>query len=723
MRLNVKTYLKPEHPSTSVFSAEGVSVVPVIMALNGYYYNNIKLGNQRRAPHNLSFPGSISVHKLPKNRRSKSYKSGNDKFPRFLVEMRQTELPPSKYGTNGRAVKMVPANEVVKRKTMSENKVEMARGSKQAVNGASLVERDPSLALTKTKKSTTSKELPPLEELKVLPSDEGFSWANENYNSLQRSIDVWSFVISLRIRVLLDNAKWAYLGDFTEEKQKSRRRKTAAWLRECVLQLGPTFIKLGQLSSTRSDLFPREFVEELAKLQDRVPAFSPKKARGFIESELGAPINILFKEFEDRPIAAASLGQVHRAILHNGEKVVVKVQRPGLKKLFDIDLQNLKLIAEYFQRSETLGGPTRDWVGIYEECATILYQEIDYINEGKNADRFRRDFRNIKWVRVPLVYWDYTASKVLTLEYAPGIKINEVDMLASRGYDRLRISSHTIEAYLIQILRTGFFHADPHPGNLAVDVDEAIIYYDFGMMGEIKSFTRERLLELFYAVYEKDAKKVMQCLIDLGALQPTGDLSSVRRSIQFFLDNLLSQTPDQQQTLSAIGEDLFAIAQDQPFRFPSTFTFVIRAFSTLEGLLPSLPYSFLSIDIRQKRPTGPQLVEEIRKQADDARTNSISMPYRVQRIEEFVKQLEAGDLKLRVRVLESERAARKATILQMATMYSVLGGTLLNLGVTLSSQGNQAFANGSFIGAGILGALFLRSMQRVKKLDKFENMI
>lgn len=191
----------------------------VIMALNGYYYNNIKLGNQRRAPHNLSFPGSISVHKLPKNRRSKSYKSGNDKFPRFLVEMRQTELPPSKYGTNGRAVKMVPANEVVKRKTMSENKVEMARGSKQAVNGASLVERDPSLALTKTKKSTTSKELPPLEELKVLPSDEGFSWANENYNSLQRSIDVWSFVISLRIRVLLDNAKWAYLGDFTEEKQ------------------------------------------------------------------------------------------------------------------------------------------------------------------------------------------------------------------------------------------------------------------------------------------------------------------------------------------------------------------------------------------------------------------------------------------------------------------------------------------------------------------------
>ncbi|PKI76856.1 hypothetical protein CRG98_002842 [Punica granatum] len=631
---------------------------------------------------------------------------------------------------------MVPASEVVKRNNSSSNRVEMVNGSKPVINGASIVKKDSasSRKITKSTKVRDSKQLPPVEELKVLPSDEGFSWANENYNSAQRSIDVWSFVISLRIRVLLDNAKWAYYGNFSEEKQKNRRRKTASWLRERVLQLGPTFIKLGQLSSTRSDLFPHEFVDELAKLQDRVPAFSPKKARAFIEKELGAPVDILFKEFEDQPIAAASLGQVHRAVLHNGERVVVKVQRPGLKRLFDIDLKNLKLIAEYFQRSETLGGPTRDWIGIYEECATILYQEIDYINEGKNADKFRRDFRNVKWVRVPLVYWDYTASKVLTLEYVPGVKINRLDMLDSRGYDRSRISSRAIEAYLIQILKTGFFHADPHPGNLAIDVDEAIIYYDFGMMGEIKSFTRERLLELFYSVYEKDAKKVMKALIDLGALQPTGDLSAVRRSVQFFLDNLLSQTPDQQQTLAAIGEDLFAIAQDQPFRFPSTFTFVIRAFSTLEGIGYILdpdfsfvkiaaPYAQELLDLKQTQRTGTQLVQDLRKQADDARTYTVTMPYRVQRIEEFVNQLEAGDLKLRVRVLESERAARKATILQMATMYTVLGGTLLNLGVTFSSQGSQFIANGSFVGAGVFFTLFLRSMQRVKKLDKFEKMI
>ncbi|KAK7819314.1 protein activity of bc1 complex kinase 7 [Quercus suber] len=191
-------------------------------------------------------------------------------------------------------------------------------------------------------------------------------------------------------------------------------------------------------------------------------------------------------------------------------------------------------------------------------------------------------------------------------------------------------------------------------------------------------------------------------------------------------------------------QDLFAIAQDQPFRFPSTFTFVIRAFSTLEGIgyILDPDFSFVKIaapyaqcssnaphyvqellDIRQKQRSGTQIVEEIRKQADDARTYTMSMPYRVQRIEEFVKQLESGDLKLRVRVLESERAARKATVLQMATMYTVLGGTLVNLGVTFSSQGSQLIANGSFIGAGVFMALLVRSMQRVKKLDKFEKMI
>ncbi|EPS60015.1 hypothetical protein M569_14788, partial [Genlisea aurea] len=494
---------------------------------------------------------------------------------------------PTKFSENGRTTKMIPISEVKKMMSPSKSGLEIVNvpykngNMTSYVNGTTLVKRNPLPPVLKDSSKKT--ELPPIEGVNALRVDEGFSWASENYNSVQRSIDVWIFVLSLRVRVLLNDAKWTYVRGFTEDKRVERRKRTASWLKESMLQLGPTFIKLGQQLSTRSDVIPQEFVEELAKLQDRVPAFSSAKARTYIEKELGAPIHLLFKEFEDLPIAAASLGQVHRAILHNGEKVVVKVQRPGLKKLFDIDLKNLRLIAEYFQKNEILGGPTRDWVGIYEECAKVLYQEIDYVNEGKNADRFRRDFRNVKWVRVPMVYWDYTSMKVLTLEYVPGVKINQLDMIDKRGYCRSTISSRTFEAYLIQILKTGFFHADPHPGNLAIDEDEALIYYDFGMMGEIKSFTREKLLELFFAVYEKDAKKVIRGLVELGALQPTGDMTSVRRSVQFFLDNLLNQKPDQQQTLSAIGEDLFAIATDQSFSFPSTFAFVLKAFTILEG--------------------------------------------------------------------------------------------------------------------------------------------
>ncbi|KAK0589343.1 hypothetical protein LWI29_013003 [Acer saccharum] len=639
---------------------------------------------------------------------------------RFRLKM-QTEIPSRISGR--KTIKMVPTSEIV-------------NGTKQlTVHRTSLVKRNSNSALVRVPKDRHSKELPPLEELKVLPSDESFDWANENYSSWQRSIDVWTAVVSFQIRLVLIDAKWTYFGGFEEDKQKNRRRRTASWLRERALQLGPTFIKLGQLYSSRSDLFPSEFVEELSKLQDKVPAFSPEKAKSLIESELGAPVDQLFRTFEDLPIAAASLGQVHRAILHDGEKVVVKIQRPGLKKLFDIDLRSLKLVAEYFQRSETFGGPITDWVGIYEECERILYQEIDYINEGKNADRFRRDFRNTKWVRVPISWWPVIVDNEI-VTCVPGIKINELDALDLRGFSRAQISSRIVEAYLIQILKTGFFHADPHPGNLAIDVNETIIYYDFGMMGEIKSLTREKLLKLFYAVYEKDVKKVqfllidhqlflllllsssnekndhqngetimqvIRSLIDLEALQPTGDMPSVRRSVQFFLDNLLSETPDQQKTLTAIGEEL--------------------------------------LHTKENQPSATQLVEEIRKQTDDVpitlpirislaatfllvptkiisllcnfqiRTHTISMPYRVQRIEEFVQQLEAGDLKLCVRVLESERAARKTAMLQMAIMYTVFGTSLLNLSVTLVvSQACQAIAKGSFIGADSFQRLLLASL-------------
>ncbi|WOL13626.1 hypothetical protein Cni_G22397 [Canna indica] len=629
-----------------------------ILASNSCYRQYLKPLERRQVVVDLSFSRAISTFKLPNPVRDNG-SLAKQRLLRILSKAQQTEL--DRFGNNGSATKIVPTKHLVKHRNQEHPSV---NGSKIVINGSVKVKREHTSHLVKIDKSVARSAIPSTDEVKVLTIDEGFSWANENYNYWQRSVDIWKFVLSLRFRVLFITAKWTYIDGFTEKKQKIRKKRVASWLREQALQLGPTFIKLGQQFSTRSDFLPGEFVEELAKLQDMVPAFSPEKAKSFIQRELGSPVEILFKEFEEQPIAAASLGQVHRAILHSGEQVVVKVQRPGLKKLFDIDFRNLKLILEYFQRNETFGSATRDWLELYEECSKTIYQEIDYINEGKNADRFRRDFRNIKWVRVPLIYWDYTTTNVVTLEYVPGIKISNLDQIHGKGFSRSLIASRAVESYLIQILKTGFFHADPHPGNIAIARDGALIYYDFGMMGEIKSFTRERLLRLFYAIYEKDANKVTSCLIELEALQPTGDLSAVRRSVKFFLDNILSQTPDQQQTVAVIGEDLFAIAIDQPFRFPSTFAFVLRAFTTLEGVgyLLDPKFSFAKVaepyiqellDIRNKQNGGSVIVDEISKQANDARDYTFSMPYRIHKIEEFVKQLESGDLKLRVRVLEA----------------------------------------------------------------------
>ena len=313
-------------------------------------------------------------------------------------------------------------------------------------------------------------------ESRRLAQNYSYTWSNDDYSETKRNIDTWSFVLSLRAKLWFLEQPWSYgPGGMTDEKKSARARSMAVWIRESILQLGPTFIKIGQLFSTRSDLFPAEFVEELSKLQDRVPAFSGERAIETVERELGGTIDELFAEFDPKPIAAASLGQVHVAKLHTGETVVVKVQRPGLRRLFDIDLENLRVVAEQLDKGDE-GDGSRDFKGIYEECARILYEEIDYINEGRNADRFRRNFKPESWVRVPKVFWQRTSAAVMTMEYLPGPKVTDLKAIERAGLDAKLIAKRATEAYLIQILRHGFFHADPHPGNIAIGADGSLIF-------------------------------------------------------------------------------------------------------------------------------------------------------------------------------------------------------------------------------------------------------
>ncbi|QLE43599.1 AarF/ABC1/UbiB kinase family protein [Nostoc sp. C052] len=508
-------------------------------------------------------------------------------------------------------------------------------------------------------------------------SDKAYRWNREKYSSRRRFVDIWSFVLTLLFKLWLYNKSWSYPGGVTEAKQATRRKIQAVWIRNTLLDLGPTFIKVGQLFSTRADIFPGEYVEELAKLQDKVPAFSYEQVEATIEKELGKKIPELFHNFEPIPLAAASLGQVHKAVLHTGESVVVKVQRPGLKKLFEIDLQILKGITRYFQ-NHPKWGRGRDWLGIYEECCRILWEEIDYLNEGRNADTFRRNFRGYDWVNVPRIYWRYATSRVLTLEYLPGIKISQYEALEAAGLDRKAIARQGAQAYLLQLLNSGFFHADPHPGNIAVSANGALIFYDFGMMGRIKSNVREGLMQTLFGIAQKDGDRVVQSLIDLGAIAPTDDMGPVRRSVQYMLDNFMDK-PFENQSVAAISDDLYEIAYNQPFRFPATFTFVMRAFSTLEGVGKGLDPEFNFMEVAKpyamqlmtdmNGSEGNSFLNELSRQAAQVSSTAFGLP---RRLEDTLEKLEQGDMRLRVRSIETERLLRRQSSIQLSISYALL---------------------------------------------------
>ena len=551
-----------------------------------------------------------------------------------------------------------------------------------------------------------------------------YRWNQKKYSHTRRRFDIWKFAFTLSFRLWRDNRKWTYVGGYTEEKATARRQALAVWIKESLLELGPTFIKAGQLFSTRADLFAGEFVTELSKLQDRVPAFPYEQVSSIIEEELGRPVTQLFQKFDPLPLAAASLGQVHRAQLHNNEEVVVKIQRPGLKQLFTIDLGILKQIARYFQ-NHPRWGKGRDWLGIYGECARILWEETDYLNEGRNADTFRRNFRDEDWVKVPRVYWKYASPKVLTLEYVPGIKISHYEAIEAAGLDRALLARLGAKAYLHQLLNNGFFHADPHPGNLAASSDGSLIFYDFGMMGQIKSNVREKLMDTLFGVAQKNSNLVVDSLIELGALVPTGDLTPVRRSVQYMLDNFMDK-PFEEQSVDAISEDLFEIAYGQPFRFPATFTFVMRAFSTLEGVGKGLDPEFNFMEVAQPFAMqimtnsngngGNTILDEIGRQAAQVGSSALGLP---RRIEDTIDKLERGDLRVRVRSLESERVFRRLSAIQLGTNYTILLSTLI-LSATL------LFISGYRVGAAIATAIAVvpgwSLLSLWRKIDRIDRM-
>ena len=553
------------------------------------------------------------------------------------------------------------------------------------------------------------------------PAPKTFRWQKTQYSPLVRQREVFSAAGYFLFCLWLDKK----LG---RNSPKLRQRR-AEWLVKKLLDLGPTFIKIGQAMSTRADLLPAEYVEALSELQDNVPAFSATEAIALIESELGSSIYALYRDFKDRPIAAASLGQVHLAKLHTGQDVVVKVQRPGLQELFKLDFQALGKLLRFCRRWLPW---TRvyDLEAIYDEFFNILYLEIDYVQEAKNSEKFASNFKDCPEILVPKVYWERTTTKILTIEYLPGIKIDDRATVEKFGLDPKKINQIGICCYLKQILIDGFFQADPHPGNMALTPEGQIIFYDFGMMSEVNSLNKEEMIRSFFAVLRKDTDEVITTLINMGLVQPVADMRPIRRLITFLLDKF-TEKPIDFKAFSEIKSELVAMFEQQPFRLPAQMTFILKALTTLDGLARSLDpqYNLVasaqpfvkSITVSQGRGS---LLKEFTKQTRDFIQYKLQQPSATEvllrRLEERIAQ---GELELQVRSMESDRVLRRISMGIRTLIYACLTGFTFLGGAVLVSANFTSWAIGAFGVCALCLFFLLRSLSALAVREKIDRMI
>ena len=366
-------------------------------------------------------------------------------------------------------------------------------------------------------------------------------------------------------------------------KKQARLRKQAAWLRESLIDLGPTFIKIGQALGTRADLLPLEYVKELATLQDQVPAFSTAEAFASIESELGRGLHECYAEIDSEPIAAASLGQVYRARLATGEEVAVKVQRPNLHATIEFDVAILFRLVKLTNRFFPRANENADWEGMLREFHSTIFEEMDYVKEGRNADRFRYNFRTWRAIRVPKIYWSHTSTRVLTLDFIRGTKVVDIEGLRANRISPVKVNRMLIRAYLKQLLEDGFFHADPHPGNLLVMDSGHLAFFDFGMVGRITPKLQAQMIDAFFHVVAKDVHGLGQDIINLNFLKPGVDPETVRPVVESLFTHYLNLRLGE-VNFKELTYDLAEVIYEYPFRLPANFTYIMRALMTLEGI-------------------------------------------------------------------------------------------------------------------------------------------
>ena len=544
-------------------------------------------------------------------------------------------------------------------------------------------------------------------------------WQRYQLSLMMRQWKIFGFIFKFFLELGWDKLVW--------NNSSKRRHKRARWLVKNLLELGPTFIKIGQSLSTRVDLIPSEYIQELSQLQDRVPPFNSDEAINVIETELSKSIDELFKNFESIPLASASLGQVHRAKLYTGQEVVVKVQRTGLEKIFNLDFKVLhrliRLLNRYLSNFRQY-----NIEAIYEESFKLLFQEIDYIHEGKNAERFRKNFKRYSQIKVPKVYWKYSTKRILVLEYIPGIKIDDRTTLEANGINLDRIIQLGICSYLKQLLIDGFFQSDPHPGNMAVSQRGELIFYDFGTMAEVKLMDKEQMIQTFFAVLKRDTDKVVETLVYMGLIEPLKDMSSIKQIVGFILENFLDKPVDI-KAFEVISDEVYLMFKQQPFSLPPQMTFIIKSLTTLDGIARTLnpQYNLLAASqpfIKNIALSNGQgiVISATAQQAKYFFKKTWQKLNSTNRLmEKLFKKIDQGELQFWIRSLEIERNLRLISLGIKCLIYACLTGfTLLSTSILVITTYLE-FAVIGFGLSGLFSLFFLRSIITLINQEKINN--
>ncbi len=462
-------------------------------------------------------------------------------------------------------------------------------------------------------------------------------------------------------------------------------------IRLVLEELGPTFIKLGQLASTRSDLLPENVINELVKLQDQVPPFAAEEARQIIELELGLPIEQMLESFQEHPVAAASIGQVHLGKLHTGELVAIKVQRPGVARIVQRDLEILQDLIGIAKRH-------MDWVSQYniseiiDEFSKSMRAELDYNVEGRNMERLGQNFANNRRIHIPKTFWNYTSARVLTMEFVDGIHMGKPDEIVQQGLQLSDVAQRLVDSMLQQIFIDGFFHADPHPGNLLALRDGRVAYLDFGMMGRLNSDTKNGLAGFVIAMLRKNTDSMVRAILRLGFVPDDIDITSLRGELERLRDQYYD-VPFSQIDLGQALNEMFSIIRTYQIDIPSDLALLGKALITLEGVIERLDPN-LSI-LKMAEPFGRRLLGEryspkrIRERITDGALQAIEVLTDLPRqTSELSRVIRSGKLKVEVNVPELGELLHKMDQIVNRLAFSIvlLAFCIIMVGLIIGSS-------------------------------------